>query len=138
MFTHAHTASTETIDGRDHIWHSKPGLTPTDDLLVVHCTIPPGGCHAFHTHPNKEEVIYVIEGEAEQWLEQEKQSLGPGSSVYVPKSAVHATFNRTDRDLKFIAIITPCSAEGEIHVAVDQLEPWKASLAQEGMHSAAG
>jgi quercetin dioxygenase-like cupin family protein len=129
MFTHQETAQRETIDGRDHIWHSKPGLTPTDDLLVVHCTIPPGGCHAFHTHPNKEEVIYVIEGEAEQWLEQEKQTLGAGSSVFIPKSAVHATFNRTDRDLKFIAIITPCSAEGEIHTAVDHLEPWKSILA---------
>lgn len=129
MFTHAESALHETIDGRHHIWHSKPGLTPTDDLLVVHCTIPPGGFHTFHTHPNKEEVIYVIEGEAEQWLETEKLILGPGSSVYVPKSAVHATFNRSSADLKFIAIITPCSAEGEMHVPVDHLEPWKSMVA---------
>lgn len=129
MFTHAESAPRDTTDGRHHIWHSKPGLTPTDDLLVVHCTIPPGGCHAFHTHPNKEEVIYIIEGEAEQWVEMEKQTLGPGSSAYIPKSAVHATFNRSHVDLKFIAIITPCSSEGEIHVAVDHLEPWKSILA---------
>lgn len=129
MFIHADNAPRETIDGRHHIWHSKPGLTPTDDLIVVHCTIPPGGCHAFHTHPNKEEVIYIIEGEAEQWVEMEKQTLGPGSSAYIPKSAVHATFNRSDRDIKFIAVITPCSSEGEIHVAVDHLEPWKSILA---------
>jgi quercetin dioxygenase-like cupin family protein len=125
MFTTPDSAPRETIDGRDHIWHSKPGLTPTDDLLVVHRTIPPGGGHPFHTHPNKEEVIYIIEGEAEQWIEQEKKTMVPGSSVYIPKSAVHATFNRTDKDLKVIAIITPCSAEGEIHTAVDHLEPWK-------------
>ncbi len=129
MFIHEKSAQKETIGGRAHIWYSKPGLTPTDDLLVVHCTIPPGGGHPFHTHPNKEEVIYVIEGEAEQWLEQEKQTLFPGSSVYVPKSAVHATFNRGTVDLEFIAIITPCSAEGEIHVAVDHMEPWKGILA---------
>jgi quercetin dioxygenase-like cupin family protein len=129
MFIKSESAPRETIDGRHHIWHSKPGLTPTDDLLVVHCTIPPGGGHAFHTHPNKEEVIYIIEGEAEQWVEREKQTLGAGSSAYIPKSAVHATFNRSDRDLKFIAIITPCSSEGEIHVAVDHLEPWKFLLA---------
>lgn len=131
MFIHEETAERENIGGRDHIWYSKPGLTPTDDLIVVHCAIPPGGSHPFHTHPNKEEVIYVIEGEAEQWLEQEKQTLRPGSSVYVPKSAVHATFNRSDKDLKFIAVITPCSSEGEVHVAVDHLEPWKSIL--EGM-----
>jgi quercetin dioxygenase-like cupin family protein len=129
MFTHAETAPQETIDGRHHTWHSKPDLTPTQDLIVVHCTIPPGGGHPFHTHPNKEEVIYILEGEAEQWIETEKQSLTPGSSAYIPKSAVHATFNRTNKDLKFIAIITPCSSEGEIHLAVDHLEPWKSILA---------
>lgn len=129
MFTTPETAPRETIDGRHHIWHSKPGLTPTDDLIVVHCTIPAGGGHTFHTHPNKEEVIYIIEGEAEQWVEMEKQILGPGSSAYIPKSAVHATFNRSNKDLKFIAVITPCSSEGEIHVAVDHLEPWKSILA---------
>jgi hypothetical protein len=130
MFTHAETAPRDTTDGRHHIWHSKPGLTPTEDLLVVHCTMPPGGGHPFHMHPNKEEVIYIIEGEAEQWLEQEKQTLGPGSSVFISASAVHATFNRSDRDLKFIAIITQCSSEGEIQVAVDHLEPWKSILAE--------
>lgn len=130
MFTKSETAPRETIDGRHHIWHSKPGLTSTNDLIVVHCTIPPGGGHPFHTHPNKEEVIYIIDGEAEQWVEMEKQTLSPGSSAYIPKSAVHATFNRSSADLKFIAIITPCSSEGEIHVAVDHLEPWKSLLAR--------
>lgn len=140
MFIHAENAIQDTTDGRLHTWYSRPDITPTEDLLVVHCCIPPGGGHPFHTHPNKEEVIYIIEGEAEQWLEQERQTIGPGFSVFVPKSAVHATFNRTNKDLKFIAIITPCSAEGEIHEAVEHLEPWKTLMARTegGGHSAAG
>lgn len=128
MFTHAHSAPTETIDGRDHIWHSKPGLTPTEDFIFVHATIPPGGGHSFHNHPNKEEVIYILEGEAEQWLGERFENLGPGSSVYIPKGVVHATFNRSDTDLKFIAVITPCSADGPIQNPVDHLEPWKGIL----------
>ena len=128
MFTQSSTAPRETVEGRGHIWHSKPGLTPTEDLITVHCTIPPGGSHLFHIHPNKEEVIYVIEGEAVQWIKQEKQTLYPGDSAYIPKSAVHATFNHGDKDLKFIAIVTPCSAEGEIIEAVEHLEPWKSIL----------
>jgi mannose-6-phosphate isomerase-like protein (cupin superfamily) len=129
MFITSENAPRDTVAGRHHIWHSKPGFTPTEDLLVVHCTIPPGGSHAFHMHPNKEEVIYIIEGEAEQWVEMEKQTLGPGASAYIPKSVVHATFNCGEKDLRFIAIITPCSSEGEIHVAVDHLEPWNSLLA---------
>ena len=130
MFINAKEAPQDTAEGRHHIWHSKPGLTPTEDLLFVNCTMPPGGGHSFHKHPNKEEVIYILEGEAEQWLEQEKRILGPGSSVYIPKSAVHATFNRTDKDLKFIAVITPCSSQGEIQVAVDHLEPWNTLMGE--------
>lgn len=129
MFTTPESAKQETVEGREHTFHSLPGFTPTEDLLFVHATIPPGGSHAFHNHPNKEEVIYVLEGEAEQWLELEKQTLGPGSSVYIPKGAVHATFNRSDRDLKFIAVITPCSSEGPVQNMVDHLEPWKSILA---------
>ena len=33
----------------------------------------PGKCHDFHRHPGQEEVIYVLEGTIEQWLEQEKR-----------------------------------------------------------------
>lgn len=129
MFIHAEDAPRDNAEGRDHVWHSNPGLTPTEDLLFVHVTVPPGGGHSFHNHPNKEEVIYILEGEAEQWLEQEKQNLGPGSSVFIPKSAVHATFNRSDKELRFIAVITPCSSEGPVQNMVDHLEPWKSILA---------
>ena len=31
-----------------------------------------GGSHPFHTHPGQEEVIWVLEGRIEQWIEQEK------------------------------------------------------------------
>ncbi len=129
MFTTPDTAPKEDAEGRSHIFHSNPGFTPTEDLLFVHVTVPPGGGHAFHNHPNKEEVIYILEGEAEQWLEQEMQIVGPGSSVFIPKSAVHATFNRTGKELKFIAVITPCSSEGPVQNMLDHLEPWKSILA---------
>lgn len=72
----------------------------------------------------------MIEGEAEQWIEQEKQTLSAGDSAYIPKSAVHATFNHSKSDLKFIAIVTPCTAEGSIIEAVEHLEPWKTILAE--------
>jgi len=129
VFVHSDSAPRDTTDGRHHTWHSNPGLTPTEDLLFVKCVVPPGGSHAFHNHPNKEEVIYVLSGEAEQWLEEEKQTLGPGSSVYIGKGVVHATFNRSDKELEFIAVITPCSSEGPVQNMVDHLEPWKSILA---------
>ena len=110
----------EVIGGKTHLWHSKPGFTDTEDLLFVRVLIEPGEGHPFHYHPNKEEMIYFISGVAEQWLGNEKRVMGPGSSLYIPKDVVHATFNRSDSPIEFIAVITPASAEGPVTVEVGE------------------
>lgn len=125
MFIPASSHPDEIVDERQHFWISKPGLTPTEDLYVVKAVIPPGESHPFHFHPNKEEVIHVISGRAEQWVEEKMEIMEAGDSVYVPKSAVHATYNVGEVDLVFLAIITPGSAEGEMTVDVFENEPWK-------------
>lgn len=117
-FTEPGSEEVEVIGGKTHLWHSKPGFTQTEDLLFVRVLIEPGEGHSFHYHPNKEEVIYFISGNAEQWVEDEMRPMGPGSSVYIPKGVVHATFNRSDVPLEFIAVITPASAEGPVTVEV--------------------
>ncbi|HVJ46790.1 MAG TPA: cupin domain-containing protein [Luteolibacter sp.] len=122
-FTDAASAEVEQIGGKTHLWHSKPGFTATEDLLFVRVFLEPGEGHSFHYHPNKEEVIYFISGTAEQWVEDEKRIMGPGSSVYIPKSIVHATFNKGDVPLEFIAVITPASAEGPVTIEVDDRAP---------------
>lgn len=119
-FTQAGTEEIQVIGGRTHYWHSKPDYTSTEDLLVVRVRIEPGGGHGFHYHPNKEEVIYYLAGEAEQWIGDEKQVMRPGSSVYIPKDVIHATFNKGDQPLEFIAIITPLSAEGPVGVELPE------------------
>lgn len=122
-FTEGGTEKVEEIGGRIHHWHSLPGYTDTSDLLVVKVVIEPGGSHGFHYHPNKEEVIYFISGTAEQWISGESRKMGPGSSVYIPPDAVHATYNRSDEPIEFIAIITPLSAEGPVTVEMDEVVP---------------
>lgn len=122
-FTSAEEAEIEIVEARTHYWHSKPGYTATEDLLVVKVRIEPGDGHSFHYHPNKEEVIYFISGTAEQWVGKEHRVMEPGSSVYIPKGEIHATFNRGSEPIEFIAIITPLSAEGPVTVEMAD-EPW--------------
>ena len=40
--------------------------------------MPPGLAHPFHRHPELEEIIYVVSGTAEQWVDREKQRLRAG------------------------------------------------------------
>jgi quercetin dioxygenase-like cupin family protein len=94
-------------------------------IVAIEATFLPGKCHDFHRHPGQEEVIYVIEGTIEQWLEQEKSTLSAGDSVVIPASAVHATFNDGDEAAKILAILSPSVGDdgyGVEDMAAEQ--PW--------------
>ena len=78
----------------DHDWGVFAQISgPRDGLsgiVAIEATFLAGTCHDFHRHPGQEEVIYVIEGTIEQWLETEKHVLSAGDSVVIPASAVLA------------------------------------------------
>ena len=61
--------------------------------------LPPGEGHKFHRHPEMEEIIYVVDGRAEQWVEQDKQMLTAGQIAHIPTNLVHATFNAGEESL---------------------------------------
>jgi quercetin dioxygenase-like cupin family protein len=94
-------------------------------IMTVEGTFFPGKGHDFHRHPNQEEVIYVLEGELEQWVEHERRHLRPGDAVVIGAGVVHASFNVSDRQAKILAILSPCV--GEAGYEVEELaaeEPW--------------
>ena len=59
---------------------SHPPSTGAKQLTIINGDISPGKGHNFHYHPNQEEVLYVVSGSIEQWLERERRTLGPGSA----------------------------------------------------------
>jgi quercetin dioxygenase-like cupin family protein len=115
----------EQLDWGSLGWFSSPTASNAKDLVVLEVSLSPGGGHNFHRHPNQEEVIYLIEGEIEQWLDREKRTLRPGDSVFIGADVVHATFNVSDRNVKLLAILGPCvGPEGYELVDVAKQEPW--------------
>jgi len=83
--------------------------------------LEPGGGHNFHRHPDQEEVITVIEGQIEQWLEHDVTTLGPGEAVFIQKGVVHASFHSGEGNAKLHVVLSP-SGYG-IEDVYDQ-EPW--------------
>ncbi len=121
---HEHTPLTE-IDGRVHYWHFNPEISPEADTILVRVIIPNGGMHNFHRHPEMNEILYIIRGRAEQWVENEKQILKPGDSVYIGPNVVHATFNASDDELEFLAILAPAGGWQAGTIDEYQNEPYK-------------
>lgn len=116
----------ETLDWGKLRWMSNPPTTGAGQLTVIEVNILPGEGHDFHKHPDQEEVIYVIDGKVEQWLDTEKRILGPGDSVYIDADAVHASFNVGENPAKLLAILGPCVGDlGYELVDVADQSPWK-------------
>jgi quercetin dioxygenase-like cupin family protein len=115
----------ESLEWGNMGWLSHPPLTKNKNLSVIDAVLNPGEGHDFHRHPDQEEVIYCISGEIEQWVEQEKQILGPGDAVYIDADVVHASFNVGTEPAHFIAILGPCVGEtGYEVVEMTEEEPW--------------
>ncbi|TSA34560.1 MAG: cupin domain-containing protein [Opitutales bacterium] len=114
----------EEYKGRTNYWLSRPGLTEAKQLQICQATLPYGEGHNFHTHPELEEVIYVLSGEVEQWVEKEFRLLKAGEVAHIPAGVVHATFNSSNADAVILAILSPGESTGPFMVDVSGEAPW--------------
>jgi mannose-6-phosphate isomerase-like protein (cupin superfamily) len=72
-----------------------------------------------------EEILYILSGTAEQWVNREKRQLGPGDSVYLPPNLIHGTWNAGSDRLDFLAILSPAKNPGPVTIEVGDQDPWK-------------
>jgi quercetin dioxygenase-like cupin family protein len=110
-FVIASEVQPEILDWGQLRWLSNPPSTGAKDLTVINVTLAPGKGHDFHRHPDQEEVIYVVAGQVEQWVDRDKRILGPGDSAFLPADTVHASFNVGSAEAKIVAILGPCVGE---------------------------
>ncbi|HEY0454753.1 MAG TPA: cupin domain-containing protein [Verrucomicrobiae bacterium] len=116
----------ENLPGKIHHWYCNPNLVPNANLMFVHARLLPGQAHPFHHHPYMEEILYILSGTAEQWIEKEKRTMKPGDSLYLPIGLVHGTYNTSDEVLDFLAVLSPAKNPGPVTVEVADQAPWKA------------
>lgn len=116
----------DSFDWGEIAWASRPENTESKQLAILDVTIIPGMGHNFHRHPEQEEMIYVLEGEIEQWIEKEKKVLTAGDAVFINKGVVHASFQRGEKPAHLLAILGPAVGEGGYELEdVSEEEPWK-------------
>jgi quercetin dioxygenase-like cupin family protein len=115
----------ERLPGKTHYWFCKPGMVKDTNLMFVRAQLPPGEAHKFHFHPKMEEILYVLSGTAEQWVEREKKIMRAGDSLFLPPGIVHGTYNMGEDTLDFLAILSPAKSGQPVTVEVSEQEPWK-------------
>ena len=115
----------ENFDWGSAGMRNAPPGTGCQSFVVMDVRLDPGFFHAFHKHPDQDEMIVVKKGIATQYLEQESRQLNVGDSVYIDKDVVHATYNDGDEPVELQVILAPPVTDGG-YVAVDVSaeEPW--------------
>jgi oxalate decarboxylase/phosphoglucose isomerase-like protein (cupin superfamily) len=78
--------------------------------------LPSGQGHARHNHPGSEEIIFVISGEGEQMVEDEKgnpivKTVTAGCTVFVPDSRFHSTLNTGKGPMQLFVVYSPPGPE---------------------------
>ncbi len=105
-------------------WLCRGDIVKNEQLLMVRANMEPGKSHPFHSHPTREEIIYVISGKAEQWVGDKMQILSAGEMAFIPMGEAHGTWNPFEETLVFLAILSPANAADPAIVDVSAEEPW--------------
>ncbi len=103
MNNHFRMAADNPVGNEDWVtrrWVCHPASTGAKQLTVLDATLGPGQAHSFHSHPNQDEVVVVIAGKIEQWIENEKRLLGFGDAAFIPG------------DARLVAIFGPSIGDG--------------------------
>lgn len=103
----------------------RPSDTGARQIVLLEGEILPGQGHAFHQHPHQEEVIYVLSGRIEQWLEDQKLLLEAGDAIFVAPGTIHASFNAGQTKARILAVFGPCVGDGFETIEVADKSPWK-------------
>ena len=104
----------------------EPKTSGCETFVVMDVTLTPGGMHNFHKHVDQDEIIIVLKGKVEQWVDQKKQIISAGDSAFIPKNTVHASFNDFEETAVLQVVLAPAQGEtGYELVDVAEEEPWK-------------
>ena len=124
-FVMAGDVPVESYEWGDAGMRCAPPGTGCESFVVMDVRLDPGFFHAFHKHPDQDEMITVVSGKVTQFLEGESSVLGPGDSVYIDKDVVHGSYNDFDEPAQLAVVLAPAVTDGG-YVAVDVSaeEPW--------------
>lgn len=108
--------------GRQMRW-----LVSNDTLKANNCSVcvirvaPGEKCRPAHSHPNGEEVIYIIEGSGRVLVSGEVRSVSGGTAVLFPQGAIHMLQNTGSEEMKVVCFFAPATGVDnyQLHEGVD-------------------
>jgi len=107
---HERDADMLDLPGRELRWlvSAKPHTIHATHCSMCVIRVPPGQkVRPAHSHPNGEEVIYIISGSGRVLVSGEVEPVAPGTCVLFPQGAVHMLHNTGGEDMKVVCFFAP-------------------------------
>ncbi|MFB6140786.1 MAG: cupin domain-containing protein [Halosimplex sp.] len=113
-FVEGDDVSTQQFDWGTLKWMASPEVNGSERLSAGVVQLDPGDGHDLHTHPESDEILYVLAGEGEQTVAGDTREVGAGEMIYVPEGVEHGTRNTGWETLKLLAVYVPPGPEAEL------------------------
>jgi len=87
---------------RDTYYLIDPEKSPSKNLKMGYTTVYPEGKTTGHSHPDMEEVYFIICGKGKMVIGDEEFPIQAGDAFYVPPGPYHVTYNTGLLPLRFL------------------------------------
>ena len=107
-----HESATEELDlpGRHLRWVANQELIGAKQCSSCVIRVEAGQTvKPAHSHPNGEELIYIIKGTGRVWIEGEISPVREGSIVLFPQGHVHMLQNSGTEEMKVVCFFSPAT-----------------------------
>lgn len=99
------------LPGRYLRWLANGNSLPAKNLSFCVIRVMPGDTvKPAHSHPNSEELIYIITGNGKVMIENEVGEVAAGSAVLFEQGKVHMLKNTGDTEMKVACFFAPATS----------------------------
>ena len=88
--------------------------------------VPPAAGPPLHIHHNEDETFYILAGELDMQVKEDKFTAPAGASVFLPRGIPHTFSNSGSQTARALVVLSPAGLEGffaEVEPLVTQAEP---------------
>lgn len=96
------------LEGRRMYMLITPETVKSDNISMVLIKVKQGQTvRPCHSHPTSEEIIYIIQGEGEAWIDGEISVFKVGTAIVFPRGTKHMIRNIGNSELEVLCVFSP-------------------------------
>lgn len=98
----------QKLPGRELQWLVTPETIGAEKISMAIMDCPPGSTvRPLHSHRDIEEILFILDGEGEAWVDGEVASFKQGDAVLFPANSKHMVRNIGTTSLRTCSIFSP-------------------------------